>query len=115
MAEFLYTEYYYTVPSFFKKVFGHPEQLKVSKNFILMNQFWTTPVSLSSSFQDVAARGLDVPTADCIVQYTGPQTDEDYLHRVGRTGRAGKSGSAIIFLTHEEQDYITRLQEHKVL
>ncbi|CAH0552601.1 unnamed protein product [Brassicogethes aeneus] len=63
---------------------------------------------------DVAARGLDVPAADCIVQYTGPSSDEDYLHRVGRTGRAGKSGSSIIFLTHEEQEYITRLQDHKV-
>ncbi|XP_066138089.1 probable ATP-dependent RNA helicase CG8611 [Euwallacea fornicatus] len=63
---------------------------------------------------DVAARGIDVPEADCIVQYTGPQSDDDYLHRVGRTGRAGKSGSAVIFLTHEEQDYISRLQEHKV-
>lgn len=56
-----------------------------------------------------------MPEADCIVQYTGPQSDDDYLHRVGRTGRAGKSGSAVIFLTHEEQDYISRLQEHKVL
>ncbi|XP_066256999.1 probable ATP-dependent RNA helicase CG8611 [Euwallacea similis] len=63
---------------------------------------------------DVAARGIDVPEADCVVQYTGPQSDDDYLHRVGRTGRAGKSGSAVIFLTHEEQDYINRLQEHKV-
>ncbi|CAG9764378.1 unnamed protein product [Ceutorhynchus assimilis] len=63
---------------------------------------------------DIAARGIDVPEADCIVQYTGPQSDEDYLHRVGRTGRAGKSGSAIIFLTHEEQDFIPRLQNHKV-
>ncbi|KAF7274293.1 hypothetical protein GWI33_013035 [Rhynchophorus ferrugineus] len=63
---------------------------------------------------DVAARGLDVPEADCIIQYTGPQSDEDYLHRVGRTGRAGKPGSAIIFLTHEEQEFVSRLQEHKV-
>lgn len=63
----------------------------------------------------MVARGIDVPEADCIVQYTGPQSDDDYLHRVGRTGRAGKSGSSVIFLTHEEQDYITRLQDHKVL
>lgn len=67
------------------------------------------------TLQDVAARGLDVPEADCIVQYTGPQSDEDYLHRVGRTGRAGKKGSAIIFLTHEEQDYVSHLKNHKVL
>lgn len=62
----------------------------------------------------MVARGIDVPTADCIVQYTTPQTDEDYLHRVGRTGRAGKSGSALIFLTHDEQEYISHLKEHKV-
>lgn len=65
--------------------------------------------------QDVAARGIDVLAADCIVQYTGPQTDEDYVHRVGRTGRAGQTGLGIIFLTHEEQDYVTRLREHRVL
>ncbi|KAK4883441.1 hypothetical protein RN001_006760 [Aquatica leii] len=63
---------------------------------------------------DVAARGIDVPTADCIIQYTGPQTDKDYLHRVGRTGRAGKSGSAIIFLTEAEEAYVARLQQLQV-
>lgn len=63
---------------------------------------------------DVAARGFDVPLADCIIQYTGPQTDEDYLHRIGRTGRAGQSGEAIIFLTHEEQEYVNHLRDHRV-
>ncbi|KAI4453580.1 rna helicase [Holotrichia oblita] len=58
--------------------------------------------------------GLDVPEADCIIQYTPPQSDKDYLHRVGRTGRAGKHGSAIIFLTHEEQEYVSHLREYKV-
>lgn len=78
-------------------------------------QFFQSSHLLPLIFKDVAARGLDVPAADTILQYTGPSSDEDYLHRVGRTGRAGKSGSAIIFLTHEEQEYITRLQDHKVL
>nr|XP_022905890.1 probable ATP-dependent RNA helicase CG8611 [Onthophagus taurus] len=63
---------------------------------------------------DVAARGLDVPEADLIIQYTPPQTDKDYLHRIGRTGRAGKSGIATIFLTPEEQEYISYLNNHKV-
>lgn len=63
---------------------------------------------------DVAARGIDVPQADFVIQYNGPQSDEDYLHRVGRTGRAEQKGTALIFLTHEEQEYVTHLQDHKV-
>ncbi|KAK9884665.1 hypothetical protein WA026_007507 [Henosepilachna vigintioctopunctata] len=63
---------------------------------------------------DVAARGIDVPQADHVIQYTGPQTDEDYIHRVGRTGRVDQAGTALIFLTHEEQEYVNHLREHKV-
>nr|CAI5870457.1 unnamed protein product [Callosobruchus analis] len=63
---------------------------------------------------DVVARGIDVPAADCIIQYNGPLKIEDYIHRVGRTGRAGKSGSSYIFLTHEEQDFVSVMEEHKV-
>ncbi|CAG9822888.1 unnamed protein product [Phaedon cochleariae] len=63
---------------------------------------------------DVVCRGIDVPSADCIIQYNGPQSIEDYLHRVGRTGRAGKSGVSYIFLTYEEQDFITKMESHKI-
>ncbi|KAG5884409.1 hypothetical protein JTB14_007007 [Gonioctena quinquepunctata] len=63
---------------------------------------------------DVVSRGIDVPAADCIIQYNGPQSIEDYLHRVGRTGRAGKSGTSYIFLTHEEQDFVTKMEDHKI-
>merc|ERR1711988_1475585 len=44
---------------------------------------------------DVASRGLDVPDIDLVVNYTFPLTIEDFVHRVGRTGRGGKSGEAI--------------------
>lgn len=44
---------------------------------------------------DVASRGLDVPDIDLVVNYTFPLTIEDFVHRCGRTGRAGKSGEAI--------------------
>ena len=48
---------------------------------------------------DVAARGLDIPLIQHVINYDLPQVPEDYIHRVGRTGRAGKEGSALTFLT----------------
>ncbi len=48
---------------------------------------------------DVAARGLDIPLIQHVINYDLPQVPEDYIHRVGRTGRAGKDGSALTFLT----------------
>jgi ATP-dependent RNA helicase DBP3 len=46
---------------------------------------------------DVAARGLDIPDVEVVVNYSFPLTIEDYVHRIGRTGRAGKTGLAITF------------------
>ena len=42
---------------------------------------------------DVAARGLDIPDVEVVVNYSFPLTTEDYVHRIGRTGRAGKTGT----------------------
>lgn len=42
---------------------------------------------------DVAARGLDIPDVEVVVNYSFPLTTEDYVHRIGRTGRAGKTGA----------------------
>jgi len=46
---------------------------------------------------DVAARGLDIPDVDVVLNYTFPLTCEDWVHRTGRTGRAGKKGLAVTF------------------
>ena len=52
---------------------------------------------------DVAARGLDIPLIQHVINYDLPQVPEDYIHRIGRTGRAGKEGSALTFLTPNDK------------
>eukprot|EP01095_Lingulamoeba_sp_RSL-Kostka_P006389 TRINITY_DN199_c1_g1_i1.p1 TRINITY_DN199_c1_g1~~TRINITY_DN199_c1_g1_i1.p1 ORF type:complete len:423 (+),score=150.40 TRINITY_DN199_c1_g1_i1:870-2138(+) len=52
---------------------------------------------------DVAARGLDIPDVEYVINYTFPLTVEDYVHRIGRTGRGGKTGTAHTFFTVEEK------------
>lgn len=52
---------------------------------------------------DVAARGLDVPHIECVVNYDLPHCPEDYIHRIGRTGRAGSEGVAVNFITSQDR------------
>ena len=52
---------------------------------------------------DVAARGLDIPLIQHVINYDLPQVPEDYIHRIGRTGRAGKEGSSLTFLTPSDR------------
>lgn len=66
------------------------------------------------NLQDVAARGLDVPKVDVVVQYDPPQKINDYVHRVGRTARAGLQGKAVLFLGPSETHFIEMLETKKV-
>ncbi len=52
---------------------------------------------------DVAARGLDIPLIQHVINYDLPQVPEDYVHRIGRTARAGSEGSALTFLTPSDR------------
>lgn len=53
---------------------------------------------------DVAGRGIDVPDVSLVLNFDMSKTIEDYIHRIGRTGRAGKSGTAISFLTANDSE-----------
>ena len=59
---------------------------------------------------DVAARGLDVERVSLVINYDIPFDGEAYVHRIGRTGRAGRSGDAILFLTPRERRFLGGLE-----
>jgi ATP-dependent RNA helicase RhlE len=58
---------------------------------------------------DVAARGLDVQNIAHVINYDPPAEDKDYVHRVGRTARAGKSGTGVTLVTPDQQGDVSRM------
>jgi len=59
---------------------------------------------------EVAARGIDIQGLDCVVNFNLPYLPEDYVHRIGRTGRAGNKGRAISFVSREEEQIVDKIQ-----
>ena len=59
---------------------------------------------------DVAARGLDIEDMPLVVNYELPHVPEDYIHRIGRTGRAGATGEAMSFVAPEEEKYLVEIE-----
>ncbi|MFT7071558.1 DEAD/DEAH box helicase [Patiriisocius sp. Uisw_017] len=60
---------------------------------------------------DIAARGLDIPLLPYVVNYELPNIPEDYVHRIGRTGRAGASGQAISIVSVDEFEYVRGIEK----
>ncbi|KAG0266954.1 hypothetical protein DFQ27_009312 [Actinomortierella ambigua] len=60
---------------------------------------------------DVSARGVDYPDVSLVVQVGMPSSKEQYIHRVGRTGRAGKTGQGVIMLTPFERDFLKSMSD----
>jgi len=59
---------------------------------------------------DIASRGIDVKAIETVINYDMPAKAEDYVHRIGRTGRAGMAGHAISFVTPEERNDIRKIE-----
>lgn len=60
---------------------------------------------------DIAARGLDIPLLPHVINFELPNVPEDYVHRIGRTGRAGASGDAISLVSHDELEYVRGIEK----
>ncbi|MFV1921284.1 MAG: DEAD/DEAH box helicase [Methylotenera sp.] len=60
---------------------------------------------------DVAARGLDINDLPMVINYEIPSAPEDYVHRIGRTGRAGATGIAISLVSEEEEKYFSEIEK----
>ncbi len=59
---------------------------------------------------DVMARGLDIDNISHVINFDTPEYPENYMHRIGRTGRAERQGASIVFSTENEQEYIEQIE-----
>eukprot|EP01062_Namystynia_karyoxenos_P040966 TRINITY_DN297_c0_g2_i1.p1 TRINITY_DN297_c0_g2~~TRINITY_DN297_c0_g2_i1.p1 ORF type:complete len:683 (+),score=231.12 TRINITY_DN297_c0_g2_i1:243-2051(+) len=88
-------------------------KLKQQRRSVVFLQFCNQDSGILLS-TDVAARGLDIPKVDWIIQLDPPDDPKEYIHRVGRTARAGASGNALLFLLPEELGFLKYLRQAKV-
>jgi superfamily II DNA/RNA helicase len=61
---------------------------------------------------DVSARGIDIPSVDYVINYDLPEQPENYVHRVGRTGRGTQKGIAVSFCSDEEKPVLEEIQQY---
>ncbi|KAJ2758600.1 ribosomal RNA processing protein [Coemansia nantahalensis] len=85
-------------------------QLTMDKRMGALNKFKSGARKVLIA-TDVASRGLDIPAVDLVVNYDIPSFSKDYIHRVGRTARAGRSGRAISFVTQYDVELLQRIEQ----
>uniref|UniRef100_T1JH31 RNA helicase n=1 Tax=Strigamia maritima TaxID=126957 RepID=T1JH31_STRMM len=84
-------------------------QLSQAKRLEALNKFRAKNRSILLA-TDVASRGLDIPHIDVVINYDVPTNSKDYIHRVGRTARAGRAGRSITFVTQYNVELFQRIE-----
>jgi superfamily II DNA/RNA helicase len=87
----------------------HGDLVQEDRTYTL-NEFKAKKIKILFS-TDIAARGLDIHDISCVVNFDLPRSSADYIHRIGRTGRAGKSGVAVSFIAYEDMDHFTLIEK----
>ncbi|KAH7652940.1 RNA helicase protein [Dioscorea alata] len=85
-------------------------QMSQAKRLGALNKFKSGDCSILIC-TDVASRGLDIPTVDMVINYDIPSNSKDYIHRVGRTARAGRSGVAISLVNQYELEWFLQIEQ----
>jgi ATP-dependent RNA helicase RhlE len=84
--------------------------LEQSQRDHIMHEFRNSRVSILVA-TDIVARGIDIDDITMVINYDVPHDEEDYVHRIGRTARAGESGMAITFVAEAEQYKFRKIEE----
>jgi len=87
----------------------HGSMTQAQRTFVL-NEFKTKVVKVLVA-TDIIARGIDIDKLPFVVNYDLPRSPNDYIHRVGRTARAGMSGVAVSFIGHEDKDHFILIEK----
>lgn len=87
----------------------HGDLLQEERNATL-NDFKSKKIRILFA-TDLVSRGLHIENVGCVVNFDLPRSPADYIHRIGRTGRAGKTGLAISFVSHEDNEHFKLIEK----
>uniref|UniRef100_A0A7S3QW36 RNA helicase n=1 Tax=Dunaliella tertiolecta TaxID=3047 RepID=A0A7S3QW36_DUNTE len=98
-----------SLPNDLKSAALHGDKMQRERDYVLTAfKRGNTPILVAT---DVAARGLDIPSVGAVVNFDFPQGMEDYIHRIGRTGRAGAEGESHTFFTSDDAKHARKLSQ----
>ena len=84
--------------------------IRQRRRLLNLHQFKSRQVSTLVA-TDLASRGLDIPSVDMVINFDLPHLPRDYVHRVGRTARAGRSGRAMSFVSQYDVELLHRIED----